>query len=399
MPFWFHLILMAQAAALAVASQTLGAAPPGQAAEDRVVIAVGGDVLPESSWEGAQDALHFLDGMRAQFAQADLVFVNLEEPITSSRQVTPFKSQSSVAAKRDYILRAKNSEIPAALKAEGIGLVGLANNHMMDYTPAGLRDTLQALRQAELPEVGAGLKLEAEQPFILQKHGLRVALLAFSDVVPRNAGASETRLGIASAKDEQDLADAIHRADRQADFVVLMIHWGGQGSHLILPRQRQLARTAVAAGSDVIVGMHPHVLQGIEYIGRVPVLYSIGNFAFASKRPASQETVLVKLEFGPERLEEVDLVPVVISPGGVPTLAGEEQGKEILGHLDGFCRMFNAQVRGGRLMTSSPRGPLAYAPTGPKGSHSAARQRTTRRTSNHKDGARKPAQAGTGGGR
>jgi poly-gamma-glutamate synthesis protein (capsule biosynthesis protein) len=142
-----------------------------------------------------------------------------------------------------------------------------------------------------------------------------------------------------------------------------MMHWGGQGSHLVVPRQRQLARAAVEAGSDVIVGMHPHVLQGIEYVGRVPVLYSIGNFAFASKRPAAQECVLVKLKFSSGRLEEVGLVPVVISSRGVPTPAGEEQGKEILGHLDGFCRMFNSRVQGGRVIASSPRARLVYEPT------------------------------------
>jgi hypothetical protein len=163
-----------------------------------------------------------------------------------------------------------------------------------------------------------------------------------------------------------------------------MMHWGGQGSHLIMPRQRQLARVAVEAGSDVIVGMHPHVLQGIEYIGRVPVLYSIGNFAFASKRPASQESVLVKLKFGSERLEEVGLVPVVISSCGVPTPAGQEQGKEILGHLDGFCRMFNSQVQGGRLIASSPRERLVYARTGQKGIDPAAGHRPTRRPSSRK---------------
>jgi poly-gamma-glutamate synthesis protein (capsule biosynthesis protein) len=363
--------------------------PREQATEDRVVIAVGGDVLPESSWEGPQDVFHFLDGMRAQFAETDLVFVNLEEPITSSQQVTPFKSQSEVAAKRDYILKARNAQIPIALKHAGVGLVGLANNHMMDYTLAGLRDTLQAFRQAELPVVGAGFKLDAEQPFIFQKHGRRVALLAFSDVVPRNSGATETHPGIASAKDEQDLGDAIRRARRRADFVVLMMHWGGQGSHLILPRQRQLARAAVEAGSDVIVGMHPHVLQGIEYIGHVPVLYSIGNFAFASKRPASQESVLVKLKFDSERLAEVGLVPVVISSCGVPTPAGQEQGKEILAHLDGFCRMFNSQVQGGRLVASAPRERLVYQPPEHKGIHPAAGHRPARRAANGKGSAQK----------
>jgi poly-gamma-glutamate synthesis protein (capsule biosynthesis protein) len=354
-----------------------------------MVIAVGGDVLPESSWGGSQDIFHFLDGMRAQFVQTDLVFVNLEEPITKATQVTPFKNQSEVAAKRDYILKARNPEIPRALKQAGVGLVGLANNHMMDYALPGLRDTLYAFRQAALPVVGAGFKPDAERPFIFQKRGRRVALLAFSDVVPRNSGATEGRLGIASAKDALNLVDAIERARRQADFVVLMMHWGGQGSHLIIPRQRQLARAAAEAGSDAIVGMHPHVLQGIEFISHTPVLYSIGNFAFASKRPASQESVLVKLKFGSERLEEVGLVPVVISPSGIPTPAGQEQGKEILGHLDGFCRMFNSRVQGGRLVASSPRERQVYESTEQKGIHSAAGHRAARRRSSHKGGAKK----------
>jgi len=371
---WLGLVTMVAVPALRAGPIMRSGQPQERATEDGVVIAVGGDVLPESSWEGSQDIWHFLDGMRAEFVQTDLVFVNLEEPITSSTQVTPFKSRSEVAAKRDYILKAQNPEIPRALKQAGVGLAGSANNHMMDYGIAGLRDTLHAFHQAELPVVGAGFKLDAERPFILQKHGRRVALLAFSDVVPRNSGALETHLGIASAKDELDLADAIRRARRRADFVVVMMHWGGQGNHLIMRRQRELARVAVEAGSDVIVGMHPHVLQGIEFIERVPVLYSIGNFAFASKRPASQESVLVRLKFGSKRPVEVGLVPVVISPSGVPNPAEGQQRKEILGHLDGFCRMFNTQVQEGRLIASSPRERLVYEPAEPKGAHSAARR-------------------------
>jgi len=384
MALWFQLCL-ALVATVAFPGPGAGQIPPAQAqeqvVEDSVVIAVGGDVLPESTWEGSQDIFHFLDGMRAQFVQTDLVFVNLEEPITSATQATAFKNRAEVAAGRDYILKARNPEIPKALKQAGVGLVGLANNHMMDYALAGLRDTLHAFRQAELPVAGAGFKPDAERPFIFQKRGRRLALLAFSDVVPRNSGATEFRLGIASAKDEPDLVDAIRKARRQADFVVLMMHWGGQGNHLIIPRQRQLARAAVEAGCDAIVGMHPHVLQGIEFIKHVPVLYSIGNFAFASKRPASQESVLVKLKFGSEGLKEVGLVPVVISPAGAPTPAGKQQSEEILAHLDGFCRMFNTQLQEGRLISSSPREPLVYAPTEQKGSHPAARKAPGRRPS------------------
>jgi hypothetical protein len=99
--------------------------------------------------------------------------------------------------------------------------------------------------------------------------------------------------------------------------------------------------------------------------------------------------VLVKLKFGPKRLEEVGLVPVVISPSGIPAPAGQEQGKEILGHLDGFCRMFNTQVEGGRLMASSPRERLVYEIPEQKGGHLAPRRRPARRPSSHKGSAQR----------
>jgi poly-gamma-glutamate synthesis protein (capsule biosynthesis protein) len=326
----------------------------------RTVVAVAGDVLPESSWLGGQDRAHFLDGVRQEFSGADLVFVNLEEPITRSGKVTPYKKPAELADGRDYILRARHRAIPQSLKDAGVGLVGLANNHMLDYTAAGLRDTLRAFAESHLPVVGAGLKPQAEQAFVFEKNGCRVALLAFSDVVPRNSWATEKQLGIASAKDPQNLARAIRRARRQADFVVLMIHWGGQGKHRITPRQRQLAQVAAEAGCDVVVGMHPHVLQGIEYVGRVPVFYSVGNFAFAGSKPGYDECVLVKLIFAARELAAVELVPVEIDPRGAPKVVTEASAAKILDHVDGYCRMFNTQVKEGRLEPGPVRQSLVY---------------------------------------
>jgi poly-gamma-glutamate synthesis protein (capsule biosynthesis protein) len=314
-----------------------------------VVIAVAGDTLPEPYWRPQNKIDAFMDGMRGEFARADLVFLNHEQPITSAKKATPYKNPALVKAKKDYILRATNPGIPKMLKDAGVGLVGLANNHMMDYMEAGLRDTQQYFQEAGLPFVGAGLKADAERAFVFEKDGRRVALLAFSDVVPIGAKATETTPGIASAKNEQDLTDAIQAARRQADFVVLMIHWGGQGSHLIIPRQRQLARLAVEAGCDVVMGMHPHVLQGIEYIGEKPVFYSLGNFAMASSVQAQRETVLVRLVFGESKLEGVELVPVFSSSDGAPQVAEGKQAAEILDSLDKLCWRFNSQIKDGRL--------------------------------------------------
>lgn len=325
-----------------------------------VIIEVAGDVLPESSWEEPGDLDHLFDGMKDEFRKADLVFVNLEEPITASHRVTPYKNRAAVRAGLDYILKARNPRIPQILKESGIGLVGLANNHMMDYTGAGLADTLIAFRAARLPAVGAGLEPEAERAYIFEKGGVRVALLAFSDVIPTNYAATPTSPGVASSQDNQALVRAIEEARKKADWVVLMMHWGGQGDHRILRRQRELARVAVEAGCDAVVGMHPHVLQGIEYYGRVPVFYSVGNFAFPSSNPAAKECVLVRLQFEPGRLASVDLVPVEISPRGEPSVATGDDGAEIYSHLDQVCRGFNTAIRAGKLVKAPVRQKLVF---------------------------------------
>ncbi|HLY63377.1 MAG TPA: CapA family protein [Terriglobia bacterium] len=326
----------------------------------RTVIEVAGDVLPESSWKGEQDAPHLFDGVQEEFGRADLVFVNLEEPITSTHTVTRSKSPAAVRAGKDYILHASNPAIPGIMKDAGIGLVGLANNHMMDYTTAGLSDTLRFFQRAQLPNVGAGLEEDAERAFILKSHGLRIAFLAFTDVVPPGYEATPDRLGVASSKDEDVLVQAIKRARQQANFVVLMIHWGGQGGHLITSRQHQLARVAAESGCDAVVGMHPHVLQGIEYVGEVPVFYSIGNFAFPSSRPAARESVIVRLGFGSQKLESVEIVPVEISSQGAPQIVSGAEGEEVLSHLDGFCRMFDTRIESGALGRGPVRAQLIY---------------------------------------
>ncbi|PYV31770.1 MAG: hypothetical protein DMG22_15635 [Acidobacteria bacterium] len=333
---------------------------PAQGAGHPVVIDVGGDVLPESSWQDPVEVDHLFDGMKVEFDRADLVFVNLEEPITTSNSVTPYKNPAAVGAGLDFVLRARNPHIAEALRDSGIGLVGLANNHMMDYTGAGLADTLAGLQSAGLPAVGAGLEPDAERAYIFEKDGVKVALLAFSDVVPTNYEATPTLAGVASSQDNARLVNAVLEARKEADSVVLMIHWGGQGDHRIIPRQRELARVAAEAGCDAIVGMHPHVLQGIEYFGRVPVFYSIGNFAFPSSNSAKRECILVRLIFRPKRLARVELVPVEISPSGAPSVARGGEASLICSHLDRVCQPFNTAIQGGKLVKAPPRKALVY---------------------------------------
>lgn len=355
---------MSLGALLSMPARFAASRPQSASSEKEIAIAVGGDVLPESPWRGSQDAAHFLDSMRGEFARADLVFVNLEEPITASETLTPFKDPQDLASGQDYILRARNNALPGLMKQAGVGLVGLANNHMLDYTQTGLKDTLEAFQTAGLPTVGAGLKSQAELPFIFEKQGRRVALLAFSDVVPIHTAATATQPGVASSKEDRNLFAAIQRARREADYVVLLIHWGGQGGHLITPRQHHVARLAARAGCTAVVGDHPHVLQGIEYVGRMPVFYSVGNFAYASFRAASQDAIVVRLVFRGGEIRRLEMVPVVISPAGTPRVAKGARARDVFRRLDDLCRMFNTRVRGGELMASAPREPLVFDTSG-----------------------------------
>ena len=223
--------------------------------------------------------------------------------------------------------------------------------------------------------MGAGLKPHAERAFVFTTHGYRIALLAFTDVVPTNSEATETRPGVASSKNEADLIRAIRRARRQADYVVLMMHWGGQGRHLITVRQRQLAHLIARAGCDAVVGMHPHVLQGIEFVGRTPVFYSLGNFAFPSSRSDAQESVVLRLIFGAHGLESEEIVPAEISPAGAAGIATGSAAEAILAHLDGYCRMFNSRIDRGLVVRAPVRQELVYDTTGGRRIRKRAKRR------------------------
>ena len=345
-------------------------------AADRIEILVVGDTLPESPWKGKQDFEHFLDGVKERLQQADVVFGNLEGPITQATEQTPWKSQKALDEGRDYLIRMTDPQIPVALKAAGFTLVGLANNHVMDYQEQGLLDTIAALDKAELPHVGAGKNhQEAAQAWILTKRiavasspvadkELRIAFLAFSDVVPKYAWADPDKPGIATAKEEERLIDAIREARKQADYVVLMMHWGAHALPETVQHQRFLGRLAIRIGADAVVGMHPHVLQGVEWYrprngrrgprtGLVrggPIFYSLANFAYASRQEEAKRGAIARLVFDGTGLKSAGLIPIEISEEGAPRIAGGNARTEILKLIAERSESFRVRMREGEIV-------------------------------------------------
>ena len=210
------------------------------------------------------------DEVKHLLQSADLTIGNLEGPLTSSSDSVPGKCS----------LRG-NQQWAQVLKESGFDLVTLANNHTMDYGCAGLFDTMSTLESAGIAAVGAGEnRFAAAAPVTLNINGCRVAVLARTMVEVASPSYAEDKIPGVAYFDEEETCDAVKKCKANADFVILLIHWGLEEYSYPAPKQRDLAQRLIYFGADIILGHHPHVLQGMEQIGQSFVAYSLGNFLF-----------------------------------------------------------------------------------------------------------------------
>ena len=160
--------------------------------------------------------------------------------------------------------------------------LGLANNHSGDYGPDAFGEMLGLLDREGIDHFGGGHDLaQAHEPLIIERHGLRIALLGYNEFFPRWFEADEDKPGIAWSEDEQvrlDIRNA--RLRHGADLVIPVMHWGWEHERIASSRQRALARLMIDAGADAVVGGHPHVTQDVEQYRGKPIIYSLGNFVF-----------------------------------------------------------------------------------------------------------------------
>jgi poly-gamma-glutamate synthesis protein (capsule biosynthesis protein) len=251
--------------------------------------------------------------------------VNLESAIT--RRGTPEAKELENPSER-YHFRTGPAALDV-LDAAGVDVVTMANNHGADFGRVGLRDTLDAIRSGPVPVLGVGRdRAEALAPHLVSIRGTDFAFLA-ADASTREgasnvwaAGPSTPGVAAARAGRPRALLAAVRAASRQADVVVVYLHWGAEGQSCPTPRQRTTARALAAAGADIVVGTHAHVLLGSGWLGDTYVNYGLGNFLWYHNFQPESGVLRVRVDDG-EVVGDA-WVPALIAPDGRPTpLSGE----------------------------------------------------------------------------
>ncbi|MFH1780579.1 MAG: CapA family protein [Candidatus Nealsonbacteria bacterium] len=257
---------------------------------------------------------------------SDLVFGNLETPITQGREISDF----------EMIFRS-NPGIEQALKQNGFSVLSLANNHTLNFGEEGLKDTFNYLTKAGIKYVGAGNnEQEAYGPVYIEEKGIKFAFFAYNDidVVPVSYEAGEARAGTAFMRIEK-MAEAVKEAKQKADVIIVSMHAGIE--YVGEPNESQVnfAHAAIDAGADLIIGHHPHVVQTMEKYRGKYIFYSLGNFVF--DQPQSQETkegLMIKVYFTKNGINKIGLLPVVMNNLAQPEVVGESNKEQILKRLD-----------------------------------------------------------------
>ena len=247
----------------------------GAASDDpKISIAFVGDImLADTPGKVIRQGRDPLAGFASLLRSADIRVGNLECVVATQGKPEPGKPFTFRAHPRTLKVLKRHFDV-----------VSVANNHSGDFGPVAFSEMLDRLDRQGIAYFGGGKNLaQAHTPLVIERNGLRLALLGYNEFFPRSFEADHDSPGIAWSEDEQVRLDITRaRSQYRADLVIPVMHWGLEHEPLASPRQRQLARLMIDAGADAVVGGHPHVTQDTETYRGKPIIYSLGNFLFDS---------------------------------------------------------------------------------------------------------------------
>ena len=333
-------------AAPAAATATAAPAPPRT-----LKLTAVGDIMLDRK-VGQMIAAHSCNYIVEQVAPdlaADLIFANLESPLSTVGSHDP----------SNCVFRA-NPAYVKVLTLAGFNIVSFANNHCTDPGAEGYQQTLQHLDDAGIKYCGAAHdRSQASWLRIMTVRGLKVGFLAFTDL--------DFEVGCPSrvSSDLSKHRALIAAAKNKCDLLVVSYHWGTEYHEQPTDRQRHLAHVTIDAGADLILGHHPHVLEGIEVYHGHPIVYSMGNFIFDQRPGIKMESAFFRLLYTEGQGWTVKVVPIVLPATRYgPEHPPAEQRDAILHRYAGYCQALGTQTRteSGVLLLSAP-APAASSPS------------------------------------
>ena len=253
------------------------------------------------------------DRIREHMTGADIAFVNKEGTL----------SERGTAADKQFTFRAR-PELVDVLVDGGVDVVALANNHAYDFGEEALVDTIAVLGSAGILQCGAGRNgEEARTPAVIEKNGIRVGFLGYVAIgkydhrqKPTGRSYDRSRPGVAACVGDYPclkdmVVEDVARTAELVDVPVVSFHWGVEKNHEPEPYQVDLAHAAIDAGAKLVIGHHPHVLQGIEVYNGGVILYSLGNFIFGGNwNPSDKDSAIFRATLTKDGVASAGLIPL-----------------------------------------------------------------------------------------
>lgn len=280
---------------------------------------------------------YFFKNVKEIFEADDMTIVNLEGPLTLSEDYLPDKK---------FNMRGDPLYAEILLKGD-IEAVSMGNNHRLDYKEQGCLDTVEALENVEI------VYAYDDNIGIYETKGIRIGFVSGNQI---NAGGTV----------EKYLEEGIKKLREEgADLVLACCHWGVEGDYYPTARQKEIGRKCIDWGADLVIGHHPHVLQGIDHYQGKYIVYSLGNFCFGGNRnPADKDTMIFQQTFsfskeGKAQPGEARVIPCSVSSVSSrnnfqPTPLEGEDYDRVLGLINEYSREYHVEADEGGILKSDP---------------------------------------------
>jgi poly-gamma-glutamate capsule biosynthesis protein CapA/YwtB (metallophosphatase superfamily) len=308
---------------------------PKPAPPPEITLTVVGDLMLSRGVAAAHpDPTTTLRGLQPLLRGADVTVGNLESTLSTAG--APTQGGDSFGA---------SPKVLGGLRRAGFDVLSLANNHTGDYGEAALVQTVEAFEGSGIRAFGAGRDLaQATRPAIIERDGITVGFLGFNAIgetpqaAPGRPGALSVRMpprtGPLDRGDLGHVLRAIRRLDARVDAVVVLPHWGTQYTHIPDPIQRTVGRRLVDAGADLVVGGHPHWVQGLERHRGVTIAHSLGNAVFDMDfAEQTMEGVVLTATVSAHGIVDIDLAPYRMDASFAPHLVHGAAARAILGDV------------------------------------------------------------------